>query len=144
MFSLSLTLKQSDTVHAAFFLNLGLHENGGFYQKFQRHYLSADQDDLSRLKIRLIGLSQLQKSARTFQKNHLWFLRKSRKLHFFSNKKVSSDTRHALKPFQTSYKHFSALKHDKNVKFAQNFLKLLLWFLSSIFLLFMIHNHGNL
>ena len=51
---------------------------------------------------------------------------------------------HALKPFQPSYKHFSAVKHDKNVKFVQNFRKLLLWFLSSIFLLFMIHNHGNL
>ena len=69
---------------------------------------------------------------------------KSRKLYFSSEKKVFSDTRHALKPFQPSNKHFSVVKRGENVKFAQNFFKLLLWFLSSIFLLFMIHNHGNL
>ena len=48
------------------------------------------------------------------------------------------------RPFQPSHKRFSAVKGDKDVKFAQNFLKLLLWFLSSIFVLFMINNHANL
>ena len=50
---------------------------------------------------------------------------------FLSEKEVSGDTRHGLKPFRPSNKHFSEVKRDKNVKFAQNFLKLFLWFLTA-------------
>ena len=45
----------------------------------------------------------------------------------FEREKVSSYKRHALKPLEPSYQHFYAVKADKNVKFAKNFPKLLLW-----------------
>ena len=61
------------------------------------------------------------------------FFVKVEKTIFFEREKVSRDTRHALKPFQSAVRHLYAVKGDKNV--AQNFLKLLSWFLSSIFLL---------
>ena len=79
-----------------------------------------------------------------FSKKSFMVFVKIEKTVFFEREKNSSDTRHALKPFQPSFRPFYAVKGDKNVKFAEKFLKILLWFLSSIFLLFMIHNHGSL
>ena len=89
----------------------------------------------------LTGVLSLQK---LFKKIVYGFCKNREKYIFRAGKKASSDTRHALKPFKPFFKHFYAVEGDKKVKFTQNVLKLVLWFLSSIFLLFMIHNHGSL
>ena len=116
----------------------------GFLSKLPETLSISSRREIISYKNQLDWIIAALEIGSNFSKKHSCFCWKSRKLYFSSEKKISSDTRHALKPFQPSFRPFYALKGDKNVKFAEKFLKILLWFLSSIFLLFMIHNHGSL
>ena len=129
--------------HLAHFSYIRDYMKMGFLSKLPETLSISSRREIISYKNQLDWIIAALEIGSNFSKKHSCFCWKSRKLYFSSEKKISSDTRHALKPFQPSFRRTYRVKGEKNVKLAWNFLKQLR-FLSSIFLLFVIHNHGSL